>query len=181
MAKNSGYTARQLTGYNVYHIHDKNQTIYYDMFTKTGYIITNQYVSRFSTWQMRLPLSIMAAAVLILFNVNIILSIVIGVGVFVVSTILFHTSFLKNLPIQANFVKPKSLGFFRDTASRYPRGVLNILCIMFFAMATVMIVNQLINKYTGQPRTITIIFASIAFVAGIMMFYIVKLKDRENL
>ena len=181
MARNTSYNARQLTGYNIYHNHDKNQTIYYDMFTKTGYIITNQYVANFSTWQIRLPLAIMASAFLVLFNVNLWLSILIGVATFAISTILFHTTFLKKLPVQVNFVKPKSLGIFRDIASRYPTRVLNIITIMFLAMATVMIVNQLITKYEGAPKTITIIFSSVAIVASLLLGYIAYLKKKENL
>lgn len=181
MANYSGYNARQLTGYNIYHIHEKNQTIYYDTFTKTGYIITNQYVSKFSTWQMRLPLSIMLGSLLVLLRLNVWLSILIGVVVYVVSTILFHTIFLKDLPIQKNFVRPKSKGFFRDLAARYPKGILRILFIMFIIMAIVMIGNQIITKAVGSARTLTIVFVVLASIAAIIIGYCMYLKDKENL
>lgn len=181
MANNSGYTARQLTGRNVYHIHEKNQTIYYDGFSKTGYIITNQYVSKFSSWQMRLPLCIMLGAVLILFNLNPFLSIGIAIVAYVVATILFHKLFLNNLPIKSNFEKPESKGFLRDIASRYPTNILNIFFVMFIILAIAMIVNMFATNVTGDAKTVTIVFSSIAIVAAVIMGLIIRVKQKENL
>lgn len=175
------YLARELTGFNIYHLHEKNQTIYYDMFTKTGYIITNANVSKFSSWQLRLPLAIMLGAALVLLKVNIWLSILIGFASYVISTIIFHKTFLENLPINSNFQKPKSKGFFKDIAARYPRRILVITLIMFVSMAAVMLVNQLITKATGTEKTITIIFVSASLVAAAIMAIVVRLKDKNNL
>lgn len=175
------YNARELTGFHIYHLHEKNQTIYYDMFTKTGYIITNANVGTFSSWQLRLPLSIMLGAALVLLKVNPWLSILIGFLSFVISTILFHKLFLINLPINSNFVKPKGQGFFKDIAARYPKRILYMILIMFLAMAVVMIVNQLITKATGSARTITFVFTTISLIAAGLMTIVILIKEKNNL
>lgn len=180
MATN-GYSSRDLTGYNVYHLHENNQTIYYDNLTKKAYIITNQYVNSFSTWQTRLPISVIVAAVLILFRANPLMSIVWGIVVYIGSSILFHMTFLKKLPIKKNFTKPKSKGFFRDIAGRYPIGILRIITFMFAALAVVMIVNQIVNKFEDAARTITYVFATISIVCACLMGYITYLKKKENI
>lgn len=181
MANNSGYSARQLTGRNVYHLHDKNQTIYYDDLSKTGYIITNQYVSKFSTWQMRLPLCILLAASLILFGINPFIAIAIGVVSFIIVTVLFHKLFLSKLPIRSNFEKPESKGLLRDIASRYPTNILNIFFVMFIMLAIVMIVNMVITKAEGTAKTISLIFSSLSLVAAIVMGLIIRIKAKEKL
>lgn len=175
------YIARDLTGFNIYHLHEKNQTIYYDMFTKTGYIITNANVSKFSSWQLRLPLSIMLGAALVLLKVNVWVSILVGLASFVISTILFHKLFLDNLPINSNFVKPASKGFFKDIAARYPRRMLVIILIMFISMAVVMVVNQLITKAVGTERNITFIFTFVSLIAAGLIGIIIYIKDKNNL
>lgn len=181
MANNTNYSAKQLTGYNIYHLHDKNQTIYYDNYTKTAYIITNQYVSSFSTWQMRLPLSIMFGALLVLIRINPWLSIALGIAAYVISTILFHTKYLVKLPVKTNFVKPASKGFFRELAARYPKNILTIIMIMFISMGIVMIINLIVNKYIGYAKSLTILFIIISFVAAGIIGYVIYLKNKENL
>ena len=65
MAKYTQYNAKELVGRNIYHV--KNQTIYYDTIDKTAYIITNSEVKDFTSWQMRGPLSVVIACILVLF------------------------------------------------------------------------------------------------------------------
>lgn len=181
MANRQSYTARELTGHNVYHLHEKNQTVYYDTYTKTGYIITNQYVSKFSTWQTRLPLCIVLSSILVLAKLNFWLSIGIGVIAYVVSTILFHKSFLTKLPIKSNFERPASKGFFREIASQYPKRVLGIIVIMFVSMALVMIINAIVNKIQGPEATISYVFIVVSLIAALVVSYIYYLKGKENL
>lgn len=174
-------SARNLTGFNIYHVHDKNQTVYYDIFTKTGYIITNHKAESFSYWQLRLPVSIIISAMIMLFNINPLICVAIGVAIYAVSTILFHTTFLDNLPINKYFVKPQGKGFFRDTAARYPLRVLMIITTLFFVLAIIMIVNQIIYKYEGNAKVVTYIFVAISIAGTIIMSYMTYLKKKENL
>ena len=180
MARNVQFNARDLTGKNLYHI--KNQTIYYDTLTKKGYIITNANVKDFTSWQMRLPLIIIVVCVLILLQVNPLIALAIGIIIYAIVEYLFRKSFLGNLSISTNFKRPASLGFFKDIAARYTTTTLKIMGAMFFVMAITMIITSfVIGKYEGTSATISWVFIAIAVIAGSLMFYILSIKNKNNL
>ena len=180
MARNTQFNARDLTGKNLYHI--KNQTIYYDSLTKKGYIVTNSNVKDFTSWQMRLPLIIIVVCVLILLKVNPLIALAIGIVIYAVAEYLFRKQFLANLPVSTSFKKPASLGFFKDIAARYTSTTLKIMGIMFFVMAVTMFITSfVIGKYEGSAATVSWVFIAIAVVAGCLMFYILSVKNKNNL
>lgn len=180
MAKYTQYNARELVGRNIYHV--KNQTIYYDTMDKTAYIITNSEVKDFTSWQMRGPLSVVVACILVLLGVNVFISIGVGFLVYGVSTYLFHKTFLTRLSISASFKRPPSLGFFKDIATRYSETTLKIMISMFVVMAIVMfVVSFVINHYTDQNATIAWVFIVISLLAGVFMYYVLKTKKKNNL
>ena len=181
MANKEPFTAKDLTGKNVYHLNNGNQTVYYDSRSKTAYIITNAKASSFSTWQLRGPACLIGAAILILLRLNFIVAVLIGILAYVILNIAFRKKFLEDQPINTNFVKPKSKGFIRDIASRYPKSSLVIVCIMFFAIAASLLANQIINKYEGPVVTFNLIFIVINVLIGLFISYIYHIKKKENL
>lgn len=181
MANKGTFTARDLTGKNVYHLNNGNQTVYYDSRSKTAYIITNSKASSFSTWQLRGPLCLIGVAILILLRIDMILAILIALFAYILSNIFFRKKFLEEQPINTSFVKPPSKGFVRDIASRYPKMSLSIVCIMFFAIAASLFANQIISKYEGPAVTFNIIFIAINILIGLFIAYIIHIKKKENL
>ena len=181
MAKNEKLLAKDLTGKNVYHTNNGNQTVYYDPYSKTAYIITNAKASSFSSWQLRGPICLILGAVLVLIRFNFIYSILFGIAAYIISSILFRKNFLYNQPISTNFVKPKSLGFFKDIAARYPKISLTIMCIMFASLAASMSANVIINKFEGQARTIGFLFVVVSLIFAGVFAYILHIKKKNNL
>lgn len=180
MAKYTQYNAKELVGRNIYHV--KNQTIYYDTIDKTAYIITNSEVKDFTSWQMRGPLSVVIACILVLFGVNALIAIGVGFFVYGVATLLFHKTFLSRLSVSASFKRPPSLGFFKDIATRYSETTLKIMISMFVVMAIVMFVTSfVIYHYTDKNAIIAWVFIVVSLLAGVFMYYVLKVKRKNNL
>lgn len=121
--------AKELTGFNIYQ--SKNQTIYWDSFSKTAYIITSSDVSKFSTWQLRFPLSLMLSLVLMLAGASYGLCLIVAVVAYIVSSIIFKFKYLPTLAVSLRWQKPKSEGFIKDTAKKFKFSSLLIMTIMF--------------------------------------------------
>ena len=180
MAKYTQYKASELVGRNIYHV--KNQTIYYDTLDKTAYIITNSEVKDFTSWQMRAPLCVVIACVMVLLGANVFISIGVGFFVYGIATVLFHKTFLPKLSVSTSFKRPPSLGFFKDIATRYSETTLKIMVSMFVVMAIVMfVVSFVINHYTDHNAAIAWVFIVISLIAAGFMFYILKVKKKNNL
>lgn len=181
MAKKQDIKARDLTGHNIYQLNNGNQTIYYDSYTKTAFIITNSAANKFSTWQLRVPLIFFAMAIMLLAKYNLILTIGVGIAAYILSTVLFHTKFLNDQPIQTNFKLPPSKGFLRNIGSKYEMKTLIFMAIAFFVMGILIIVNQFINTFDDAGKILNIILMSVSFVASIVLTIIIFIKRKENL
>lgn len=168
-------TANVIQGRNVYHT--KNQTIYLDFLDKNAYIITNSTAKRFSQWQLRLPLCLIFACVLILFRINYFTCLLAGLIAYVISEYIFRTKFLPKLPISTNFVKPESKGFVNDVKEKYGKGKLQLLSIMFFALSLLMVVNLLISKYTGSALILNIVYIVIPLIVALVLLIIANKRD----
>lgn len=180
MARNIQMNASDLTGTHIYH--QKNQTIYYNSITRKGYVITNSAARTFSTWQMRLPLSVIAACILILMQAEPLGAILIGFAAYLASTLYFINRYLPTLPVLSSFRKPPSKGLIRDLACRYTITTLGFVILMFYGMAAIIAVNTfLISKVEGQALSISIVFIVIAILAGSFFLLVRQIKVKENL
>lgn len=180
MARRTNISASELTGSNIYH--QKNQTIYYDFITKKGYVITNSSARTFSTWQMRLPLSIIAACILILLKADPLGAILIGIAAYLAATLIFLNRYLPTLPVVSRFSKPKSLGFVRDLAAKYALPTFGFVIMMFYAMAIIITVNTFfVSKVEGKSMWISVAFIAMAVICGTFFLYIRSVKIKEKL
>lgn len=178
---NNDFKAKDLSGYHIYYYAARKQMIYYDCFRKQGYVIKNKDASVISYFSLRLPLSIALASILILLKVNVLLSLGIGILSYIISSIIFYISYLPTLSISRSFKKPISKGFIRDIASKYSEDRLKTLFVMCVVISSVMLINSFINRLNADAITLTIIFVSIPIIIAILILYIVKVKNTENL
>ena len=175
------YTNKNLKGSNIYRSKNSNQTIYYDNLTKTAFIISNNDALFFQTWQLRLPLCLMAIGLIMLFTSNFTLAVAIGTGLFVVSSILFRVLFLNKLPVSTTFKKPESKGFIRDIAAKYSSNSLIIIVVLFGSMAISLVVNQILRPISGTKQIIIYALIVISLIATGFLIYVINIKKKENL
>lgn len=178
---NNDFKAKDLSGHNIYYYAARKQIIYYNRFTKQGYVIKNKDASVISYFSLKLPLSIALSSILILLKVNVLLSLVIGILSYIICSVIFYISYLPTLAISKSFKKPISKGFIRDIASRYSVDRLKTLFIMCIVISITMLVNAFINRLNADGITLTVIFVSIPIIAAILILYIVRVKNIENL
>lgn len=179
MKNNYSYTARNLKGNNIYHL--KYQTIYYDWITRNAYIISDYNALYFQTWRIRLPFCLIIMGLIILFTTNYKTAILIGTGVFVVSSILFRILFFKKLPINGAFKKPASKGLFRDIAIKFTKNNLIIIAMIFGSMGLSLLANQLIRGIDGPKEILVYVITVVALLVTAGLGYCIYLKDKENL
>lgn len=173
-------SAKELTGFNIYQ--NKNQTIYWDSFSKTAYIITRSDVSKFSSWQLRLPLSLMVSLVLMLFGTNYILCVVVAVLSYLVSTIIFKVKYLPTLAVSVKWQKPKSEGFIKDTAKKFRFASLIFAAIMFGVFGIMFAFDLFLYKAIKQALvvyTILVIVSVIATAITLAMALARRKMDKE--
>ena len=181
MKKQRDFTAKKIRGNNIYHIKSNNQTIFYDRFTKTAYIITNPKARVFYAWQYRLPFCLIIAGLLGLFTKNYSIAAIVSVSAFILSSILFRVLYLKNAPINTNFVLPESKGIVRDLASKYTKNSLIIAILLFGSIAASLLVNQLARGLSGKKVIIVYICIVIFTLISLFIGYIIHIKKKEKL
>ena len=175
------YTNKNLKGSNIYRLKNSNQTIYYDNLTKTAFIISNKDALFFQTWQLRLPLCLMAMGLIILFTSDFKLAVIIGALLFVISSILFRFLFLNKLPVSTTFKKPESHGFIRDIAIKYSNNSLILIAVLFGSMAVSLIANQIIRPIAGAKEIFVYVLMILSIIVTIFLIYVINLKKKEKL
>lgn len=175
------FTNKDLRGDNIYQTKNSNQTIYYDRLSKTAFIIPNRDALFFKTWQLRLPICLIAIGIILVFMKNFTLAIIVGASLYVVSSILFRILFLNKLPISTTFKKPESLGFIRDIAKKYTKNALELVAILFGSMGLSLVVNQILRPIEGSKKPLVFIFMILSIVVTLLVAYIIHIKKKEKL
>lgn len=169
---------KELTGFNIYQ--NKNQTIYWDILTKTAYIITRSDVSKFSTWQLRLPLILMISMILILIG----MPLYVGFGAlalgYIVTTYLFKFKYLPTLAISTKWQKPKSEGFIKDMAKKFRFSSLVFVTIMFAIFVLMFGLDLYIYRNVGNALVIYGILVVISLIATIISLLITITRKKMD-
>ena len=157
---------KDLTGFNIYHT--KNQTIYWDRFTKTAYIISKSDVASFSTWQLKAPLAVMLSMILILFGTSYSVAFTVAIVAYIVATIIFRVKYLPGLPVSLKWQKPKSEGFIRDTAYKFSFSSIVLMAIMFAIFAVMFGIDVVFYRSSEVAFIVYLILLIASVVAGII-------------
>lgn len=179
MKSKYSYTSRNLKGNNIYQL--KYQTIYYDWITKNAYIISDYNALYFQTWRIRLPFCLIVMGLIILFTQNYQTAVLAGIGIYVVSSVLFRILFFKKLPVNGAFKKPESKGLFRDLAIKFTKNNLIIIAMIFGSMGLSLLINQLIRGISGPKVILIYVIVVVSLLATLGLVYSIYLKDKENL
>ena len=175
MANRKKIEAKDLGGLFIYQ-DPKKGCVYYDIFTKKGYIITNSEVKTYNIYSLSLPIGIMAAYVLTILGFEFWTSALVGLAVYVILKLIFRFKFLYSLPEIPNYQKGKRENVFVTLIKKYGTAKLLILSILFVAIVIVTLINAKVSNFEGLNLYLNYGIAAIVSVVSII-FIIALLKS----
>ena len=139
---------------------DKNRFVYYNVFNKTAYILTD-HEKEFRTYSQRFVLGLVAVILTYLFDIPFLFCIVIGVIAYGLMEIKFR-KFLSRLPQIPGFVpKKRTSAVEKEAAQDFKKIVLK--AILTFLLGILLIINADMQKYTGMILYLNWILSISAF------------------
>lgn len=172
------FLAKDLTGFSVYQ--NKNQTIYYDRFTKTPYIINNSSVMSFTNYQLRLPVSLLIGLGISLITANPILSLLLTIVVYAIFEYNFRTKLLANLAINTKWGKPVTKGFINKIARAYSTSSLKTMAFLCYMFVGIFVATAFVAKEQGTALIIDAVFTSILFIIATVLLIAFKKRQKEE-
>ena len=130
--------ASDLSGMYIYQ-DPKRGTIFYDILTRKGYILTSSDVKTYTIFTAMLPLSlVLALGTLSLFPGNYLIPVIFFLVMFITYQILFRVLFFYKLPVAENWHKLKRENIFVSMARSFSKTRLLLLIGMLTALSILM-------------------------------------------
>lgn len=180
MAKATNQRARELSGLTIYQ-DPKRGTIFYDIFTRKGYILTTSDVKKYTIYSSMLPICvILAVGAMSLFSLRLSDAAIIFAITYLIVMIAFRFSFFYKLPVAENWKPFKRDSIIVSMAKNYSSSRLTTLLILLVLLTILMpmytktINADQLNTYASYVSSvITGIFSIITLIAIIQ-------KKRNN-
>lgn len=160
----------------------KHGTVYYDIFSGNGYILTSSDVKTYMLSMAFLPIAVIVFYFASQFGVNLILSIVIGIALYAIMQIIYRTKFLYQLPCVENYGKEKKENIVTNLAKNYSKPRIIALVVLSFLLLVFTIIYLVTNKYTGVALVGLLIVIVITFLlfAVCLAGLLYKLKQKDE-
>jgi len=150
---------KQIRAFNVYL--DKNgNSIYYDRFSKCGYLLKEEVFPRFRTYNNRYMLAFMFGVLAYNFIANLLGTIIITIAIGLAMEYFFRKKFLAHLTKYPNF-KPEIKASGKNSDESNFKVVVRLLLYLAFAILIV------VNAYQQNYGTLSIVFSYIAAVIAL--------------
>ena len=148
-----------IRGLNMY-VDDRGQDIYYDVFTKNGYLINEKRAKRFNMYKNRFILVFMGAVLAVNFVFSMEVTIVLALVLLAVLEYFFRFRFLRNCTTFPDFKKGKRAVF--DDHEDKRKEVLRVVLYLLFAVLVVL------NAYASGFDTLMIVLSYIASAVAVV-------------
>lgn len=168
MARNE-QKAKDIKGLFIYQ--DKfHRTVYYDIFTKKGFILSNDDVKNY-TWSVTfLPLAVVLFYLTTTFlKLNTYASLAVSIGFYIVAQILYRVLFLYKLPSIDDYKKEMGVNIIDNFASSYSKQRLIALVIFMVLILGATIAYVLTSGFTGTILVALWILVAITFAFLILV------------
>ena len=175
---NNTIKAKDIEAVGVYQT--KNQTIYWCFIDKNAYILTDRTASQFARWQIIYFMPVLCAVVLILFQFNFFISLLIGVLVFIALFLLFYKSFVEKLPLSSKFVKPVDESYFIRKAKSKTYYELKAMMITPILIILLIVIFGFLVKIDIYVKYILYCIGIILLVIEILILYTYYIKKKNN-
>jgi len=159
--------------------HEKNiGTIWYDIFTKKGYIMVNSDFKQYALYTMILPAAILIALMLYLVaKVDLVLSIVSFLVISIIGEVYFRYSFFYKLPVAKNWNKPSKQNIITKLSEKYSSSRLILLMVLLYTICILSIGDIFLENVVAPG-----IYLNIAMGAASLIFAIIvtiaKIKQK---
>lgn len=150
------------SGIHIY-VDDKGRDVYYDVFTKRGYVIQEKNRASYAKFENRYLLCIILTILLVSITNNYVLSIIIGVAVAIVYEVAFRGTFLSTLVAINNFKPKEKYSIIDQIANSNQKSKTIIKAILYIALAILIV----INAYRQALSTPLMILSYLVSVFGI--------------
>lgn len=158
----------------------KKGCVYYDVFTKKGYILSNSDVKTYNLYSVAFPLAIVAGYLVFLLKFPLWSAIVAAVAIYIISKIMFRYKFLYTLPEIPNYVRKNKDNIIVLFSKKYSTPRLVVLTFLLLAISIVTVINANISNYEGVILYLNYVLSLIVGVCAILSFTATILSIRNN-
>ena len=180
MANGRIIKARDLAGMFIYQ-DPKHGTIFYDIFTRKGYVLTTSDVRTYTFYTMMLPLCILLSfSAMSIFSLNYLSCFIIFISLYLIASVAFRFMFFYKLPLAKNFKPVKKESIFLYMARGYSAKRLMFLIVLLVALTIVTPVYAYMEHYEDINLYSSWILATGAAIGAIVISISLVLKLKNN-
>ncbi len=172
--------ATELNGFTIYQ-NTKKGTIWYDIFTRKGYIITSQEAGIYMVYTSVLPIAIIVAVFAYntfdFLNVN--AAIILGVVLYIAGLVGFRLFYFYRLPEAKNWERPKT-NIIDTLVEKYSKLRLQLLLIISLLIIAAGIFAIFYDKLEGSAAIAMAVMSLIAAAISIISAIAIARKSKEQ-
>ncbi len=135
---------------------EKKRTVYYDIFTKNGYIINNAEARTYLLYSARYAMAALIACAVYYATNNLVAMLLSGIAAVAVSEVLFRKAFLYKLPLIKNYDRPKKPGYIQEMSDNESYFKIILLIIVGILLAVMISLN---NRNGVYKDTLSVVLA----------------------
>lgn len=174
--------ASDLSGLFIYQ-DPKRGTVYYDILSRKGFILTSSDVKTYTLYTAMLPLCMIAALLCTsFFHITYVSALLIFIALYLLAAIAFRIFFFYKLPEAENWKPRKRDNIIVSMATNFSKARLIILIFLLLALTVLMPAYAVIEKLDGFNLYASYILAFLTAIGSIIAFLalIRKVKDEKD-
>ena len=180
MANRRIIKASDLSGFSIFQ-DPKRGTVFYDIVSRKGYILTTSDVRMYTLYTSMLPLSIICACLAMsMFNLGYVSTILIFAAIYLLAFMAFRFTFFWKLPEAERWKPVKKESVFLYLARGYSKNRLIILIFLLLAISILMPLYAIIENRTGIDLYGSYILGAGTFIGMIIVIISLVLKIKNN-
>ena len=179
MANRQPIKTKDLDGLFIYQ-DPKKGTIYYDIFTRRGYILTSSDIKTYSMYSSSFYFCILIAFLLMYtFKLTYVDTILIFIALYILIQVIFRITFLYKLPVIENYQPPKKEKVYISIANKYSSGRLIFLLLAFLALTILMPIYAYTSNMTNYNKIASYLLSFMTLVASIITLLAIISKRKS--
>lgn len=168
----------EINGLFIYH--EKNiGTVWYDIFTKKGYIMVNSDFKQYALYTAVLPIAVLVGLLLYMIaKVGIVLSVAAFLVISIVGELYFRFAFFYKLPVAKNWDKPAKQSLSTKFAEKYSSSRLILLMVLLYTIFALSVGDIFIENVKAPGIYLNIAMGAASLILAIIVT-IAKIKQNK--